>query len=251
MVTHYSPPPGSPRPSRACEPGEPAATASACSTCCSPRASTSGCARWPRPRPRTGSWELMQLDVEGVEVDVADALEQLGGPGVGQRLGGGQTGRASVHSGRLNGTSPYRTLEPASSSGGLARPRGPHRPSAGAEGRRGRAQGPSGGAGGGGGRDRRPSAARVGLFAGGGEGCRSRVAHLGAAIARRERVSVRAAAANLPATATPGDGLPPPNRPTLQLACDRAELPNWSASANTRCWRRRRSFPLGDAPAAA
>ncbi len=33
----------------------PAATASGCSTCCSPRASTSACARWPRPRPRTAS----------------------------------------------------------------------------------------------------------------------------------------------------------------------------------------------------
>ena len=38
-----------------CEPGSPAATASVCSTCCSPRESTSACARWPRPRPRTGS----------------------------------------------------------------------------------------------------------------------------------------------------------------------------------------------------
>ena len=28
-----------------------------------------------------------QLDVEGVEVDIADALEELGGPGVGQGLG--------------------------------------------------------------------------------------------------------------------------------------------------------------------
>ena len=28
-----------------------------------------------------------QLDVEGVEVDVADVLEELGGPGVGQGLG--------------------------------------------------------------------------------------------------------------------------------------------------------------------
>ena len=28
-----------------------------------------------------------QLDVEGVEVDVADALEELGGPGVGEGLG--------------------------------------------------------------------------------------------------------------------------------------------------------------------
>ena len=33
-----------------------------------------------------------QIDVEGVEGDVADALEELGGPGVGQGLG--QTGRA-------------------------------------------------------------------------------------------------------------------------------------------------------------
>ena len=31
------------------------ATASVCSTCCSPRESTSACARWPKPRPRTGS----------------------------------------------------------------------------------------------------------------------------------------------------------------------------------------------------
>ena len=57
-----------PRPSRTCEPGSPAATASVCfsvcttstrsdecSTCCSPRESTSACGRWPRPRPRTGS----------------------------------------------------------------------------------------------------------------------------------------------------------------------------------------------------
>ena len=28
-----------------------------------------------------------QLDVERVQVDVADALEELGGPGLGQRLG--------------------------------------------------------------------------------------------------------------------------------------------------------------------
>ena len=28
-----------------------------------------------------------QLDVEGIQVDVADALEQLGGPGLGQGLG--------------------------------------------------------------------------------------------------------------------------------------------------------------------
>ena len=44
--------PGSPKASRTCEPGSPGATASACSTCCSP---TSACARWPRPRPGTGS----------------------------------------------------------------------------------------------------------------------------------------------------------------------------------------------------
>ena len=30
---------------------------------------------------------LRPLDVEGVEVDVADVLEELGGPGVGQGLG--------------------------------------------------------------------------------------------------------------------------------------------------------------------
>ena len=48
-------PPGSPRPSRTCEPVRPVATASVCSTYCSPRGSTSACARWPKPRPRTGS----------------------------------------------------------------------------------------------------------------------------------------------------------------------------------------------------
>ena len=48
--SRWTTPPGSPRPSRTCEPGSPAATASVCSTCCSPRASTSPCARWPRPR---------------------------------------------------------------------------------------------------------------------------------------------------------------------------------------------------------
>ena len=51
----WTTPPGSPRPSRTCAPGRPVATASACSTCCSPRASISACARWPKPRPRTGS----------------------------------------------------------------------------------------------------------------------------------------------------------------------------------------------------
>ena len=34
-----------------------------------------------------------QLDVERVEVDVADALEELGGPGLGQRLGQSVTPR--------------------------------------------------------------------------------------------------------------------------------------------------------------
>ena len=53
--SRWTTPPGSPRPSRTCEPGSPAATASVCSTCCSPRESTSACGRWPRPRPRTGS----------------------------------------------------------------------------------------------------------------------------------------------------------------------------------------------------
>ena len=53
--SRWTTPPGSPRRSRTCEPVSPAATASVCSTCCSPRASTSVCARWPRPRPRTGS----------------------------------------------------------------------------------------------------------------------------------------------------------------------------------------------------
>ena len=31
------------------------------STCCSPKGSTSVCARWPMRRPRTGSWELMRI----------------------------------------------------------------------------------------------------------------------------------------------------------------------------------------------
>ena len=53
--SRWTTPPGSPRPSRTCEPASPAATASVCSTCCSPRESTSASARWPRPRPRTGS----------------------------------------------------------------------------------------------------------------------------------------------------------------------------------------------------
>ena len=39
--------------------------------------------RAPQSRPKPPR----QLDVEGVEVDVVDALEQLGGPGVGQGLG--------------------------------------------------------------------------------------------------------------------------------------------------------------------
>ena len=55
ICSRWTPPPGSPRPSRTCGPDRPAATASVCSTCCSPRESTSACARWPRPRPRTGS----------------------------------------------------------------------------------------------------------------------------------------------------------------------------------------------------
>ena len=41
------------------------------------------CARAFQSRPKPPR----QLDVEGVEVDVADVLEELGGPGVGQGLG--------------------------------------------------------------------------------------------------------------------------------------------------------------------
>ena len=39
------------------------------------------------PRRSVASEPPRQLEVEGVEVDVADALEELGGPGVGQGLG--------------------------------------------------------------------------------------------------------------------------------------------------------------------
>ena len=55
FCSRWTTPPGSPRPSPTCDPGSPVATASVCSTCCSPRESTSACARWPKPRPRTGS----------------------------------------------------------------------------------------------------------------------------------------------------------------------------------------------------
>ena len=40
-----------------------------------------------RPGASVASEPPRQLDVEGVEVDVADPLEELGGPGVGQGLG--------------------------------------------------------------------------------------------------------------------------------------------------------------------
>ena len=41
------------------------------------------CARGVQSRPEAPR----QLDIEGAEVDVADALEELGGPRVGQGLG--------------------------------------------------------------------------------------------------------------------------------------------------------------------
>ena len=57
--------------------GSPCRDRSVCSTCCSPRASTSACARWPRPRPRTasGSWmRIARWHVEGDAFDRALAI---------------------------------------------------------------------------------------------------------------------------------------------------------------------------------
>ena len=56
-----------------------------------------------------------QLDVEGVEVDVADALEELGSAGVGQGLGQLVTGQST---GSRTGTAPGGTSGGEVSGGG-------------------------------------------------------------------------------------------------------------------------------------
>ena len=102
-----------------CEPVRPVATASACSTCRSPRESIPACARWPKRRPRMGFWELMRIARWHVEGEAYDRALSPGrrGPGRAYRcgllgLGADRLERRPVRSGRRPRRSPQPGQRP-------------------------------------------------------------------------------------------------------------------------------------------